>query len=156
MGGREVSKKHCVYSVSEHVCHICKKRFFYFFIFSLGRCPNVIFRAVVCCLGVGWSCPSGQRVQQILQEEIWVCDFREETWKRNIRSSLNDRAASDGSISQINLDLEYTLNWNFLSWVSYNWSGASVYWPTTSKNSDKDSAGMSSSWKALRTRSEAS
>lgn len=28
--------------------------------------------------------------------------------------------------------------------------------PTTSKNSDKDSAGMSSSWKALSTRSEAS
>lgn len=35
-------------------------------------------------------------------------------------------------------------------------SGISERRPTTSKNSDKDSAGMSSSWKALRTRSEAS
>lgn len=43
-------------------------------------------------------------------------------------------------------------------WGSYevNLESVRVYWPTTSQNSDKDSAGMSSSWKARSTRSEAS
>lgn len=42
----------------------------------------------MCWRGVGWGWPSGQRVQQILQEEVWVCDFSEETCKTNRKSSF--------------------------------------------------------------------
>ena len=62
--------------------------FFFSFFSSVGRCPDVICRAVVCWRGVGWGWPSGQRVQQILQEEVWVCDFSEETCKTNRKSSF--------------------------------------------------------------------
>lgn len=62
---------------------------------SVGTNPSIICTAHVCecvclCVRVRAKEPkgesrsfrlSGQRVQQILEEEIWIRDVREETWR---------------------------------------------------------------------------
>lgn len=72
-GGRGEEESLELYAARQHGC-VClfsvgsNLAFFFFFAgrFHIRR-------------GAFQSCPSRQRVQQILQEEVWVWDFREET-----------------------------------------------------------------------------